>query len=154
MFVKIESERFSFLRQNQSKLRATDYTHLSELLADAAMPKNRIKAWTNSRKRKCTLEIGKFVVLPSTHIGSERYLRQKMYDIISISNMFRHPDIFLILTCNSKWPEIQNAHLPDQRADDRPDLCDRVFCMKMKVLMQYLRASQVFDEIISEVTVI
>ncbi len=52
MFVKVESERLSFLQQNQSKLRATDCTHLCELLADAAMTKNEIKAWTNSGKGK------------------------------------------------------------------------------------------------------
>ncbi len=78
------------------------------------------------------------MVLQSTRIGSERYMRQKMQDIISTSNVFGHPDIFLTLTCNPKWPEIENALLSDQRAYDRPDLCDRVFRMKMKKLMQYL----------------
>ena len=45
MFVKVESERLSWLRCNQSKLRASDYTHLCELLADAATNKNEVNEW-------------------------------------------------------------------------------------------------------------
>ena len=42
IFVKVESETLSFLRQNQSKLRASDYTHLCEILADGAMNTNEV----------------------------------------------------------------------------------------------------------------
>ncbi len=71
MFVKVESERPSWLRQNQSKLRASDYTHLCELLADAATDKNEVNQWTGNEERNNSHNVGRLVVLPSTHIGSD-----------------------------------------------------------------------------------
>ena len=40
------------------------------------------------------MNVGSLVVLPSTYIGSDRYMREKMHDIIAISNTLGHPDIF------------------------------------------------------------
>ena len=74
MFVKVEFERLSFLRQNQTKLRSCDYTHLCELLADAASIRNEAQAWTSKTDAAVPGDIGKLVVLPSTHIGSDRYM--------------------------------------------------------------------------------
>ncbi len=49
---------------------------------------------------------GRFVVPPSTYIGGERYMPQKMHDIIANSNKMGTPDIFLTMICNPNWPEI------------------------------------------------
>ena len=72
------------------------------------------------------------MVLSSTHVGSERYMREKMHDIIAISNSIGHPDVFLTMTYNPQWPEIEESRLPGQRANDRPDLSNRSFRMKHK----------------------
>lgn len=154
MFVKVECERLSYLRENQSKLRSCDYTHLCELLADAAMERNEVQAWTKSDGKKSIGDIGKLVVLPSTHIGGERYMRQKMHDIIAISNSLGHPDVFLTMTCNPKWPEIESALLPSEKSTDRPDVCNRVFRMKWKLLMSYLKESKPFGDVVADVSVI
>ena len=69
MFVKVESERLSWLRHNQSKLRASDYTHLCELLADAATNKNEVNEWTGNKNHNHDLNVGRLVVLPSTYMG-------------------------------------------------------------------------------------
>ena len=42
MFVKVESKTLPWLHHNQSKLRASDYTNLCDLLADAATNKNEV----------------------------------------------------------------------------------------------------------------
>ncbi len=94
------------------------------------------------------------MVLPSTHIGSERYMRQKMHDIIAISNSIGHPDVFLTITSNPRWPEIEESLLPGQCACDRPDLCNRVFQMKQKILMTHLKEDQPFRGIVADVSVI
>ena len=39
------------------------------------------------------------------------------------------------MTCTGNRPEIQNSLLPGQCALDRPDLCNRVFKIKLKALM-------------------
>jgi len=116
-FCKVESERLSFIRHNQSKLRAEDYTTLRDLLGDSGMLEDEHDM----------VRSGRLFVLPSTHVGGDRYMRQNLQDIIAMSNTFGHPDIFLTMTCNPKWPEITRALLPGQTAVDRPDLSTRVF---------------------------
>ena len=81
-------------------------------------------------------------------------MRQKIHDVIAISNSVGRPDILITMTCNPYWPEIQNALLADQRADDRPDLCDRVFCMKLELLLKHLKDDTRFGPITAFVSVI
>ncbi len=83
--------------------------------------------------------IAKHVVHSSTHAGSESYMQQKMHDIIAISEPIGHPDVFITMTSNAYRPEFQNALLLVQKADDRPDLCGRVFRMKLNLLLKHLR---------------
>ncbi len=94
------------------------------------------------------------MVLPSTHAGRERYMRRKMHDIITISNSIEHPDVFLTMTWNPRWPEIEESLLPGQLTSDRPDLCNRVFRMKHKILMTHLKEDQTFGRIVADVSVI
>lgn len=39
-----------------------------------------------------------------------------------IVRAFGKPDLFITVTCNPNWPEIKNTLLPEQTAQDRPDL--------------------------------
>ena len=81
-------------------------------------------------------------------------MRMKMHDIIAISNSIGHPDVFLTMTCNPYWPEITDSLFPGQRSDDRPDLCNRVFKMKLRILLQYLKNEEPFGRMIAHVSVI
>ena len=99
MFLEVDSERLPRLSQNQSKLRPSNYTHLCDLLANAANHENEITQWTGSNESKNALNVRRLVVIPPNHIGSDRYMQQKMHEIIAISNSFGHPDIFLTITC-------------------------------------------------------
>ena len=101
MFVKVESERLSWLRHNQSKLRVSYYLRLCELLAYASINKSEVNEWNGHKNQDCDLNVGRLLVLPSTYIESDRYMRQKMYDIIVDSNSIGHHDIFVTMTCNS-----------------------------------------------------
>ncbi len=102
-FCKMEAEKLSYLLQNQQSLRAENYTALRELLADSGGPNNESEA----------VRTGRLVVLPSTYIGGERYMRQKMHDIIATSNKMGHPDIFLTMTCNLNWPRFEDLSYRD-----------------------------------------
>ena len=81
----------------------------------------------------------------STRIGSNRYMRQKMHDIIAISNTLVHPDIFIRIICNPYCPETQNRLLASQVADYSSDLCDRVFHMKLKLLLKHLKEDELSE---------
>ncbi len=102
-------------------------------MGDASQELNEAQAWTEGKEAREVGDLGKIVVLPSTHVGSKRYMGQKMHDIIAISNNIGHPDVFLTMTCNPRWPEIENSLFPGQRASDRLDLCERVFRIKHKI---------------------
>ncbi len=120
--MKVEFERLSVLRENQTKFRFCDYTQLCELLPDASMGINEAQAWTEKRGGGQLGDIRKLIVLLSRHFSSKRYMRQKTHDIIiAISNSIGNPDVFLTMTCNSKWPEILDSLVPGQNHTDRPD---------------------------------
>ena len=154
MFIKVETERISWLRHNQSMLRASDYTHLCELLANAASNKKEVNERTGNTEQNSALNVGSLVVFASFYIGSDRYIRQKMHDIIAVSNSLLDPDIFLTMTCKPEWPEIENALLLEQRAYDRPELCDRVFRMKLKLLLKHLKEDKPLRQFAAFVSVI
>ena len=68
-----------------------------------------------------------FVVLPSSFTGGDRYMHQQFQDSIALIQKYGKPHFFLTMTCNPKWEEIKNALKPGQCAQDRPDICSRVF---------------------------
>ncbi len=143
-FCKMESERLSYVANNQSKMRAESYSRLRELLGDSGGPNDESEA----------VRLGKLVVLPSTYVGGERYMRQKMHDIIATSTKLGHPDIFLTMTCNPNWVEIQRSLLPAQSPQDRPDLCARVFMLKLQALMEIVIQDKIFGKVIAHVRVV
>ena len=59
------------------------------------MAKNRVESWTQRQRDKIT-DIRKLVVLSSSDIESESYMRQKMHRIMAISNSIGHPVISLL----------------------------------------------------------
>ena len=150
----MEAERLCFLRYNQSKRRATNHTWLLELLVDSAIETNEVTTWTEGIPNKNTGQIGRLVVLPATYIGGDRYMCMKMHHIICISNNLGHSDVFLTMTCNPNWPEILDAIFDGQKPQDRSDICNGVFKMKQKMLLQYLKSENPFRRMIANVSVI
>ncbi len=71
-FCKMEAVKMHYLLKNQQCIRAEKYTALRELLGNSGGLNDESEA----------VRSGRLLVLPSTHIGSELYMRQKMHDII------------------------------------------------------------------------
>ena len=131
MYAKIESDRLSYIRTNQNKLKAEQYKGLLDALASNE---------TDLRT------IGRRVILPSTFIGSPRHMKQLYQDSISIVSRYGKPDLFITFTCNPHWPEIQSALKFGQNHRDRPDLCARVFKLKLDLLMNDLLKKHVLGK--------
>ncbi|XP_063981074.1 uncharacterized protein LOC135164547 [Diachasmimorpha longicaudata] len=112
-YVKIERDRMNYFRRKQSELRVDSYQGLIEHLQNLAND-------TNTR-------IGKIFILPSTFVGSPRYMKQTYQDAITIVREYGKPDLFITMTCNLKWVEITENLSDGQIASDRPDLVTRVF---------------------------
>ncbi|PIA24735.1 hypothetical protein AQUCO_57600001v1 [Aquilegia coerulea] len=95
-------------------------------------------------------DIGKKFILPSTHLGSPRHMYEIYQDSMAITRYYKHPDIFMTVTANPKWPEIQNELKPGQAALDRPDLVVRVFELKRKAIMHEIENRGLFGRVVAK----
>ena len=65
---------------------------------------------------------------------------------LAIVSELGKPTLFLTVTCNQKWPEIDQRLLPGQSAFDRPDIVILVFHERLATLMSNLRNNKYFRE--------
>lgn len=63
-------------------------------------------------------------------------MNQRYQDAMSLVQKYGKPDIFLTMTCNPNWEEIKTELFPGQVAQDRPDLCTRIFRAKFEELKE------------------
>ena len=54
-------------------------------------------------------------------------MQQLYQDAMTIVGQIGKSDLFITMTCNPNWPEIQLALLFEQTSQDRPDICACVF---------------------------
>lgn len=97
-----------------------DYKTLQKALADAE----------NKENEHDLVTAGKLFVLPSSCNEGSRYMRQKVHDIVFISNNLGRFLSFVTTTCNLVWPETIRKLLESQVAQDRPDLSARLLHTK------------------------
>ncbi|KAL5161953.1 ATP-dependent DNA helicase PIF1 [Glycine soja] len=123
-YTMVESERLSFIRNNQNKLRVDKYCNLQESLD------------TGSTRG---LHKGKRVILPSTFVGSPRYMDQLYFDGMAICSHVGFPDLFITLTCNSNWPKVRRLLTPlNLKATNRPDIMSWIFKLKFEQMLSDL----------------
>jgi hypothetical protein len=131
----IESQRLSFIRANQSNIRSGFLLGVEEAVSrgdyDASL-------------------IGNRVVLPASFTGGRRYMFNNCQDAQAICKKHGYPDLFLTFTCNPNWVEIQR-HLSKtgNQAVYRPDICCRVFHVKLQEMMSDFRNGKVFGRVIA-----
>ena len=94
---------------------------------------------------------GKRFVLPSSFIGSSRYMIENYQDPMAICRWVGYPDLFITFTCNTKWLEIDLflSRKPGQKAEDWPDVVARVFKIKLDQLLNDLKHGQDFGKVIA-----
>ncbi|KAG0574270.1 hypothetical protein KC19_VG249600 [Ceratodon purpureus] len=137
-----EQNRLNYIQMNQSDLCADLYQGLPDALQDDG-------------ERNMNLEnLGRRIILPSSHIGSARNMFELFQDSMAITRFFQHPDVFGTMTANPNWREIQEALLPGQTAADRPDIVARVFELKRNALMADIRKMHFFGKSVAHVFVI
>ena len=132
-FTKIEGNELAYIRTHQSLLRVESYQGLMDHIGRRAQAED--------------VNIGQIVILPSSFEGSQRSMYQKYQDAMTIVTKLGKPDIFLTMTANPKWPEIQDNLLPHQNASDRPDIVSRVFHLKLKELIHDLIQQNVLGRV-------
>jgi hypothetical protein len=120
-----EQNRLNWLKRNQPRLRAELYRGLVDAVAAEADAD-----WN---------QLGTRIILPSSFSGSTRHMQQLCQDALAINRFYGGGDLFITMTANTKWPEIQSQLLYGQKASDRPDLVVRVFRAKLLSLMTDIR---------------
>ncbi|XP_031788347.1 uncharacterized protein LOC116417731 [Nasonia vitripennis] len=139
-YVKIEKDRIQYIRDYQKEIRADTYKGLHDYMENAATDVNA--------------RIGKTIILPSTFIGSPGHMQQCYQDAMAIVSEKGKPCLFLTMTCNPKWKEIEENLLPHQQAADRPDLCARIFDLKKQRLLDFVIKNKYFGGVAAYVYVI
>jgi hypothetical protein len=135
----METTRLSFLRSNQDKLRADTYKGLSDSIRHDDVLQNT----------------GKRVILPSSHVGSDRYMQQMFQDGMAIVRVHGKPHLFVTVTCNPKWPEIlAEVAVTGGTHQDRPDTVARVFRLKLKAIEEDLYKNGVFGKSVAHLRVV
>jgi hypothetical protein len=93
---------------------------------------------------------GKRVVLPSSFVGSKRYMDQLYFDGMAISASVGFPDLFITFTCNPNWPEITRLLAQQNlKPHDRPDIITRVFKIKFNELLKDLTKKHVLGKVVA-----
>ncbi|GFS63324.1 helitron_like_N domain-containing protein [Trichonephila inaurata madagascariensis] len=139
-YVKVEGNRLNFIRHNQRTLRVESYLGLADH-GKCRLPK------------RAGMRAGVTLSLPSSFIGSPRAMQQNFQDAMSVVRDFGKPDLFLTFTCNPKWKEIKDNLFPEQKLHDHPDLVARIFDIKKKALLQYLKKNGIFGRIVADIHV-
>ncbi|XP_057790800.1 uncharacterized protein LOC131007904 [Salvia miltiorrhiza] len=131
-YVKIETQRLDFFRHNQSKfeMRAKSYQGIVESITSNGVISAK--------------SIGKRVLLPKTFTGGPRDLRCRYMNALALVAKFGRPDIFLTMTCNPKWVEIQSELFPVEKSHNRADLYARVFRAKNEELKKEIVKDSLF----------
>ena len=76
--------------------------------------------------------------------GSPRHLKNLALNALSVVAEKGKPHIFITITCNELWPEIQEALLKGQSAFDRPDVVVKVFKARLRAILFNLKNGKYF----------
>jgi hypothetical protein len=130
----IDECRLWFILNNQKKLRSEHIQGITDAVGQGFVD---------------GCDVGKSVILPSSHIGGRRYFQEIFQDALAIERVYGAPDIFSTFTCNPKWPEITEALLlqPGQRPSDRADIVVRVYNMKLNEYLDDIRSGRAYGPV-------
>ena len=85
-------------------------------------------------------KIGKHIILPASHPGSRRDMHSRFQDAMAVVSRVGKGkvDLFITVTANPKWKEVQDQLCPGMKGEDRTDVEARVFKEKLKAIEEEL----------------
>ena len=133
-YVKVERQRLNYLKTDEFR---------RKMRRSVLGPLRQAVAHGRRKGSEAGIEAAE---VPASHIGSRAYFRKKRYDAYALARAFGNPSLFITMTCNPNWPEIQRELTQGQTAQDRPDIVSRVFHAKLRQLKDDLIKGKVFGE--------
>ena len=137
-YAQTEQNCLRWVRMNQDALRVDLYKGLCDAVAEGAD----------------LHDIGQRRILPASFTGSPQSMYGHYHDSIAIVRHSGKPDLFITITCNPKWLEVQRNLLLHQTAEDRPDMIVRIFKIKLDALLKDLIYNNVFGKVIAHMYVV
>ncbi|XP_074346710.1 uncharacterized protein LOC141685515 [Apium graveolens] len=140
-FTAIEQYRIDWIRGHQTTIYSDMYHNIRDALNKGdSNPEN----------------VGKATILSASFTGSKRYMNLYFKDAMAICRTLGDPSLFLTMTTNTKWPEIQRMlkFLPGVDVVDAPDVVARVFKMKVDQLLDQIKNKNCFRHFIGVMHVI
>ena len=127
-YSKIESRRMNYYRtkEMQDNYRVHQYAGLTDVLGTLQTQPGQSEA----------ARIGQHIILPSSHIGSPRYLYKHFLDALAIAAKYKNFDLFITMTANTKCDGVLQNLFPGQHPVDRPDIVNKVFKRSLDGLLQ------------------
>jgi hypothetical protein len=124
MYSRVEEERINFIRQGRQ--RQWQRRQASMGTVDGNVTLTETEAWQSS--------------LPSSFLGSRAWCSNQVADSLALCRQFGRPSLFITMTTNPRWPEIEDKLGRDQTASDLPQVVVRVSRAKMKYLIKLLES--------------
>ena len=128
---KIQTNRLLWFREHQKEIRADTY----KIVRDALNNGDDLS------------DIGIRIILPSSFIGSPRYMHNLIQNGLAFVRRYGKPSLFITMTCNPNWPEITACLFPGQQPLDRPDVVARVFSIKHSLFMNWMRKKMILGKV-------
>jgi len=76
-------------------------------------------------------------------------MNQLYFDSMTVCSYLGFPDLFLTITCNPQWPEIQKVLRPmNLNTQDRLDIISRVFKIKLDELLGDFKLNEIFGKVL------
>jgi hypothetical protein len=83
--------------------------------------------------------------LPGSTHGSPHHMAALAKNTLMLVSEWGCPYVFLPLTCNPKWPEIQSQLLDGQTAFNHPDVTAPVYKSRLDVLKTNIKNGKYFE---------
>lgn len=81
-------------------------------------------------------------------------MKARKQDALALVRKFGKPDFFITFTCNPHWIEYTRDAPPGVPIEHRPELCNRVFSLKLRELMKDLTERHILGKVIAHTYVI
>lgn len=132
MYIKIETSRLDYFRYRQHEIRADLYQGIVDGIVAC---ETRVS------------NISDRIILPASFTGGPKDMRRRYIDAMALVQCFGKPDIFLTVTCNPSWIEIQRELLYNDEAENRSNLLARAFKAKLEELKEDLFKKEIFGAV-------
>ena len=92
-------------------------------------------------------DVGQRIILSPSYTGGPRYMFEKQLNALTYANLYGRPTLFVTMTCNMSWREITENLTAGQKFYDRPNITSRVFCLKLKEIIQFFKLGKMGEVI-------